>query len=158
MAVGHVGGAPRFVNEHKSFRIQIALAIEPRLPLLQEIGTALLARVTSLLLTLDPMTLEEPPKGADRNADVPPREFRACLAKRHFAMLFKQTEGDTGMLVKSCRTLASTRFSGNRPDMLACRLSPTDRTRNAHSKPRRCSATTQTVINRRDNPITQILR
>jgi len=66
------------------------LEFELRLPLLQNIGTVQLARITGLLLTRDPMTPEEPPKGADRNVDVPPLKIGAELAQRYAILLFKQ--------------------------------------------------------------------
>jgi hypothetical protein len=50
MAAGHVGGGPGFVDEDEALRIQIALAVEPVLPLLQDVGAVLLDSVASLFL------------------------------------------------------------------------------------------------------------
>ena len=54
MAAGHVGGGPGFVDEDEVLRIQIALAIEPVLPLLQDVGAVLLDGVASLFLRVMP--------------------------------------------------------------------------------------------------------
>jgi hypothetical protein len=54
MAAGHVGGGPGFVDEDEALRIQIALAIEPVLPLLQDVGAVLLDGVASLFLRVMP--------------------------------------------------------------------------------------------------------
>jgi enamine deaminase RidA (YjgF/YER057c/UK114 family) len=50
MAAGHVGGGPGLVNEDEAIRVQIELAIEPLLALLQDIGAILLDGVASLFL------------------------------------------------------------------------------------------------------------
>jgi len=134
------------------------LGSEPRLPLFKDIGTVLIARVTGLIPARDLMTSEKPPRGAERDADAQPRKVRADFSKRHFARLFRQISADTGLLANSRRTLVSTRLSGDRAAMLAHRLSLADRVRNAHSRPRRRDTTARTAINRRDDPIAQILR
>jgi hypothetical protein len=54
MAAGHVGGGPGFVDEDEALRIQIALAVEPVLPLLQDVGAVLLDSVASLFLRVMP--------------------------------------------------------------------------------------------------------
>ena len=48
MAAGHVGRRPGFVDEHQSRRIEVELAVEPRLALAQDVGTVLLDRVAGL--------------------------------------------------------------------------------------------------------------
>jgi hypothetical protein len=48
MASGHVGGGPRFVDEHQALRIQIKLALEPMSALPQDVGAILLDRVPGL--------------------------------------------------------------------------------------------------------------
>ena len=46
MAKGHIGGSPGLVDEVKALRVQIELAIEPVLALLQDVGAVLLDGVT----------------------------------------------------------------------------------------------------------------
>lgn len=48
VAAGHVGGGPRFVDEHQAFRVQIELTVEPMPALLQDVGAVLLDRVSGL--------------------------------------------------------------------------------------------------------------
>jgi hypothetical protein len=54
MAAGHVGGGPGFVDEDEALRIQIALAVEPALPLPQDVGAVLLDSMASLFLRVMP--------------------------------------------------------------------------------------------------------
>jgi hypothetical protein len=54
MAAGHVGGGPGLVDEHEAFRVQIDLAIEPVVPLLQDVGAVLLDCMSSLFLRVMP--------------------------------------------------------------------------------------------------------
>jgi hypothetical protein len=54
MAAGHVGGGPGLVDEHETFRVQINLTIEPVVPLLQDVGPALLDGMSSLFLRVMP--------------------------------------------------------------------------------------------------------
>jgi hypothetical protein len=48
MAAGHVGGSPRLVDEDEALGIEIKLAVEPMLPLPQDVGPVLLDRVAGL--------------------------------------------------------------------------------------------------------------
>lgn len=48
MSANHVGLCPCLIDEHQPGRIQIKLAIEPVLPLLQDVGTVLLDGVERL--------------------------------------------------------------------------------------------------------------
>lgn len=48
VAAGRVGGGPGLVDEHEALRIEIGLALEPALPLPQDIGPVLLDRVPDL--------------------------------------------------------------------------------------------------------------
>jgi len=48
MAAGHVGCSPRLIDEDEALRIEIKLAVEPALPLPQDVGTVLLLRVPGL--------------------------------------------------------------------------------------------------------------
>jgi hypothetical protein len=43
MAARHVGRGPGFVDEDEAVGIEIELAVEPRLPARQDVGSALLA-------------------------------------------------------------------------------------------------------------------
>jgi hypothetical protein len=54
MAAGHIGGGPGFVDEDEALRVQIELAIEPVLALLQDVGAILLDGVASLFLRVMP--------------------------------------------------------------------------------------------------------
>jgi hypothetical protein len=54
MAAGHVGGGPRLVDEDEAFGFEVDLAVEPMLPLPQDVGTVLLDRVTGLFLRVIP--------------------------------------------------------------------------------------------------------
>jgi hypothetical protein len=54
MAAGNIGGGPRLVDEDQALRIEIELAVEPALPLLQDVGPVLLDRVPSLFLRVIP--------------------------------------------------------------------------------------------------------
>jgi hypothetical protein len=54
MAAGHVGGGPGFIDEHEALRVQIDLAIEPVVPLLQDVGAVLLDCMSSLFLRVMP--------------------------------------------------------------------------------------------------------
>lgn len=48
MAAGHVGRSPGLVDEHESLGIKVGLAIEPVMPLAQDVGAVLLDRMASL--------------------------------------------------------------------------------------------------------------
>ncbi len=48
MTAGHVPGSPRLVDEHEALGIEIELAVEPALALLQDVGPVLLNRVPNL--------------------------------------------------------------------------------------------------------------
>jgi hypothetical protein len=50
MAAGHIGRGPGFVDEHEPLGIEIKLAIEPFMPLAQDVGAVLLDRMASLFL------------------------------------------------------------------------------------------------------------
>jgi len=50
MAARHVGGRPGFVDEHQLLGIEVELAVEPVLALLQDVGTVLLGGVRGLFL------------------------------------------------------------------------------------------------------------
>jgi hypothetical protein len=54
MAAGHVGRGPGLVDEDEPFGFQIELAIEPVMPLLQDVGTVLLDSMASLFLRVMP--------------------------------------------------------------------------------------------------------
>jgi hypothetical protein len=54
MAAGHVGGCPGFIDEDQAFGFQIELAVEPVVPLLQNVGPVLLDCVRSLFLRVIP--------------------------------------------------------------------------------------------------------
>jgi dTDP-4-amino-4,6-dideoxygalactose transaminase len=54
MAAGHVGRGPCFVDEDETFGFQIDLAVEPIVPLLQDIGPVLLAGMASLFFRVMP--------------------------------------------------------------------------------------------------------
>jgi len=54
MAAGHVGRGPGFVDEDEPFGIEIDLAVEPVMSLLQDIGTVLLDSMASLFLRVMP--------------------------------------------------------------------------------------------------------
>jgi hypothetical protein len=54
MAAGHVCRGPGFVNEHEPFGIEVELAIEPVVPLAQDVGPVLLDRMASLFLRVMP--------------------------------------------------------------------------------------------------------
>jgi hypothetical protein len=50
MAAGHVGSGPRLIDEHEALGIEIELAVEPALPLPQDVGPVLLDGVPDLFL------------------------------------------------------------------------------------------------------------
>lgn len=54
MAAGHVGGGPGFIDEDQAFGLQIELAVEPVVPLLQNVGPVLLDGVSRLFLRVIP--------------------------------------------------------------------------------------------------------
>ena len=54
MAAGHVGGRPGFIDEDQALRFEIDLAVEPVMPLLQDVGTVLLDSMASLFLRVMP--------------------------------------------------------------------------------------------------------
>ena len=54
VAAGHVGRGPRFVDEHEPFGIEVELAIEPVMPLAQDVGAVLLDCMASLFLRVIP--------------------------------------------------------------------------------------------------------
>jgi len=54
MAAGHVGRSPGFVDEHEPLGIEVELAIEPVMPLTQDVGAVLLDRMPSLFLRVMP--------------------------------------------------------------------------------------------------------
>jgi transposase len=54
MAAGHVGGGPGLVDEDEAFGFEVDLAVEPMLPLPQDVGTVLLDRVPGLFLRVIP--------------------------------------------------------------------------------------------------------
>ena len=54
MAAGHVGGGPCLIDEDKAIGFQIGLAVEPVMPLLQDVGTVLLDSMASLFLRVMP--------------------------------------------------------------------------------------------------------
>lgn len=54
MSPRHVGAGPGFVDEDEARRVEVELAIEPLLALLQDVGAILLGRVAGLFLKLRP--------------------------------------------------------------------------------------------------------
>ena len=54
MAAGHVGGGPGLVDKDEALRVQIELAVEPLLALLQDVGAVLLDGMASLFLRVMP--------------------------------------------------------------------------------------------------------
>ena len=54
MAAGHVGRGPCFVDEDETFGFQIDLAVEPIVPLLQDIGPILLGCMRGLFFRVMP--------------------------------------------------------------------------------------------------------
>jgi hypothetical protein len=54
MAAGHVGRGPCFVDEDEALRVQIDLAVEPVVPLLQDIGPILLGCMRGLFFRVMP--------------------------------------------------------------------------------------------------------
>jgi len=54
MAARHVGRGPGLVDEDEAVGVEIELAVEPRLPALQDVGAALLAGVGRLFLRVIP--------------------------------------------------------------------------------------------------------
>ena len=54
MAAGHVGRGPGLVDEDQALGIEIELAVEPVVPLLQDVGAVLLDRMPSLFLRVMP--------------------------------------------------------------------------------------------------------
>jgi len=56
------------------------------------------------------------------------------------------------------RAPVTTRLSSNRAPMLLRQLMPAERARHAYCETRRSTATAQTTLNRRNNPIPQILQ
>ena len=54
VAAGHVGRCPGLVDEHQPLGIEVELAVEPCLPLAQDVGTVLLDRVPDLFLRVIP--------------------------------------------------------------------------------------------------------
>jgi len=79
---GHVGAGARLVDEDQPGRVEIELALEPRLALLQNGGPVLLGGMRGLLLTLKPQrsrkvqivpTLAVMPRSASR---------RFCISRR----------------------------------------------------------------------------
>ena len=54
MAAGHVGRGPGLVDEHEPLGFQIELAVEPIMPLLQDVGPVLLDRMARLFLRVMP--------------------------------------------------------------------------------------------------------
>jgi transposase len=58
IAADHVRGGPGLINEDEALRIEIELAVEPLLALLQDVRTVLLDRVTSLFLRVIPTRMK----------------------------------------------------------------------------------------------------
>ncbi len=54
MAAGHVGGSPGLVDKDEVLRIEIKSAVEPALPLAQDVGPILLDRVPKFFLRMIP--------------------------------------------------------------------------------------------------------
>ena len=54
MAAGHVGGGPRLIDKDQALRIEIELAVEPALPLPQDVGPVLFDSMASLFLRVMP--------------------------------------------------------------------------------------------------------
>lgn len=54
VAAGHVGRSPGFVDEHEPLGIEVQLAIEPVVPLAQDVGAVLLDRMAGLFLRVIP--------------------------------------------------------------------------------------------------------
>ena len=54
MAAGHVRCGPRLVDEDQALGVEIELAVEPALPLPQDVGPVLLDRVPGLFLRVIP--------------------------------------------------------------------------------------------------------
>jgi len=104
------------------------------------------------------VAIEKPPQGPDPDVYAAIGKTGLDLGERDVALLLQQRHDLLGVDVGLRRALVPARLSGNCAPMLARKLVPADRARNAHSKPRRSAATAQTPVNRRDDPITQILR
>ena len=54
MTAGHIGRRPRLVDEDEALGLQIGLAVEPALALLQNVGPVLLNSMASLFLRVMP--------------------------------------------------------------------------------------------------------
>lgn len=74
-AAGHVGGGPGLVDQHQAVGIEIELAVEPALPLPQDVGPFQLDRVPGLF-PRDLVTVEEPPQRAGPEPDGASRKSR----------------------------------------------------------------------------------
>jgi len=74
VAARHVGRGPGLVDEDEALRIEIGLALEPVLPAFQDVGTALLAGVRRLFLSVTACR--------SRKRQSPPMLLRTPLASR----------------------------------------------------------------------------
>ena len=104
------------------------------------------------------MTIEEPPQGADPDADVACCKAGLELGERDVALLLQHRHDLLSMDVRLRRTLVTARLLRHHTPMLARKLVPADRTRHTHAEPPRSTAAAQAAVNRRNDPITQILR
>jgi len=105
------------------------------------------------------VTIEEPPQAADPDAYAVSGKTELELGERDVALLLQHRHDLPGVGVPSS-TNAGHRQAFRQPRVHAPprKLVPADRARHTHSKPRRSTAMAQAPVNRRDDPITQILR
>ena len=82
VAAGHVGRGPGFVDEHEPLGIEVELAVEPVVPLPQDVGAVLLERHGQSFFARHAVTNEEAVKPGHRDVQAEFDQRQAQFFKR----------------------------------------------------------------------------
>ena len=155
MNTRRVGCGPGFVDEHKTLGIKIELAVEPGLPLAQDVRAVLLDRMACLFCALC---------RSARRSDGGLRSPQSGRHRQRYAKFIKRDvlagppygEDFLPLLFDPTRTcVPALRLRRKIPGRATPRLPP-DRRRRRHPKPYRRRPATHSRINRGQKPRAQI--
>jgi hypothetical protein len=156
MVAGHVGGSQGFIDEHEPFGIEIELAIEPVLPLAQDVGAVLLDRMASLFYA---SCRDERRSGeARRNVQAELYQRRAKFFKRDVLARLPHRKDLRPSLLDPMRAHVAALRLGSKAAGRAPLRKPADRRRWRYAEPGRCRSATHPVIDRCQKPAAQIHR
>ena len=103
------------------------------------------------------MTREEPPHRADPDRRTTFGELLLDLGQRNIALLLDKREDEAGLRLDPARKAVAALPLCYRPAVAKCQLPPADRRRDTDPETRRRPTTAQPALNRRYDPVPQIL-